>query len=250
MYSVSDLYDSIVADTSHYFETKVEINGVPYGESDLMSVHAAYTVFSQEQPTVGGCLAAELEVKMLAPSATIPRMARVRPYIRAKNATQTSEWIPQGVFFIDTRETTNNDDGLNILTLHCYDAMLKAEADFPSTTISFPTQVYRVVDLISYTMGLQASADGFMGGVDARTKRLLANVYTMGLPVGYSMREVLGNIASMYGGNWIMNYDGQLRLVPLYELPSETDYLVDDQFEAITFGEFEVGDGEETRILV
>lgn len=240
MYSVSNLYNTIIAEDLHSFETKVEINGVSYGENVLMSVSTVYRVFSQEQPTVGGCLAAELEVKMLAPSATIPRMAQVKPYVRVTDGTQTSEWIPQGVFYIDTRETSHNDDDLDILTLHCYDAMLKSEADYPSTSISYPAKDYRIVQIIAHAMGLQSSSSASNhNGIDARTKTLMNNgsgKYNISLPVGYSMREVLGNIAAMYCGNWIMNYDGQLRLVTLTELPEETNYLVDNSYDAITFG--------------
>lgn len=240
MYSVSNLYNTIIAENNHTFETKVEINGVAYSESNLMSVSTKYRVFSEEQPTVGGCLAAELEVVMLAPSATIPRMAKVQPYVRVTDGTQTSEWIPQGVFFIDTREVTHNDDGLDILTLHCYDAMLKAEADYPSTSISYPAKDYRIVQIIAYAMGLQSSSSASShGGIDARTKTLMNNgsgKYNIALPVGYSMREVLSYIAAMYAGNWILTYEGKLRLVTLTELPDETYYLIDSAFEAITFG--------------
>lgn len=240
MQTTSELYNTILLDANHWFETRVSINGVYYAENTLLSVTTSHKVFSQDQPTVGGCLAAELEVKLLTPSANIPRMAQVRPYVRVTNGTQTSEWIPQGVFYIDTRQTTHNDDGLDILTLHCYDAMLKAEADYTSTTISYPAKDYRIVQVIAHAMGLQSSsAASNHNGIDARTKVLMNNgsgKYNIGLPVGYSMREVLSNIAAMYAGNWIMTYDGKLRLVTLTELPEETYYLVDEQSNAITFG--------------
>lgn len=235
MYGVSDLYNTIIAGNDHWFETKVEINGVSYGETSIMSSVASYRVFSEEQPTVGGCLAAELELVILAPAVTIPRMAEVKPYVRVVNETQTSEWIPQGIFYIDTREVTHNDSGLDILTLHCYDAMLKTEADYPSTSTSFPKSDINVVKEIAKTIGLQSTISETTG-IDSRTVTLMDNDYQIGLPVGYSMREVLSNIAAMYCGNWIMTYDGKLRLVSLAELPEETNYLVDNQYDAITFG--------------
>lgn len=236
MYSVSNLYNTIIANSSHWFESRVLINGVAYGESTLMSVGTVYRVFSQEQPTVGGCLAAELEVKMLAPSSSIPRMAQVKPYVRVTDGTQTSEWIPQGIFFIDTRETSHNDDGLDVITLHCYDAMLKAEADYQDTSVGYPHTAGYVVRVIAKAMGLQSSTSVW-DGVDSRTQELLTTtVYNVGLPIGFSMRETLGNIAAMYCGNWIINYDGQLRLVTLTELPDETYYLVDSSYDPITFG--------------
>lgn len=236
MQTTSALYNTIIAQTNHWFETRVRINGVYYGETQLMSVTATNRIFASEQPTVGGCLSGELEVKMLAPTVDIPRMAEVRPYVRVTDGTQTSEWIPQGVFYIDTRETTHNDNGLDILKLHCYDAMLKAEADYPSTSHSWPYSDKNVVKEIAWAMGLQANASD-TSGIDSRTLTLMNKNYSIDLlPVGYSMREVLGNIAAMYAGNWIMNYEGQLRLITLTELPSETNYLVDNAYEAITFG--------------
>lgn len=236
MQTTSYLYNTIVSGT-HWFETKVEVNSVSYDESVLISVSSVYRVFSEDQPVVGGCLAAELDVEMIAPTAVIPRMANVCPYVRAKNGTQTSEWLPQGVFYIDTRETTHNDS-VDVLTLHCYDAMLKAEADYPSTTISYPAKDYKIVQIIATAMGLQSSITEHTG-IDARTKTLMNNgsgKYNIALPVGYSMREVLSYIAAMYAGNWILTYEGKLRLVTLTELPDETYYLIDSAFEAITFG--------------
>ena len=235
MQTVSALYNTIIAQTNHWFETRVRINGVYYGETQLMSVTATNRIFASEQPTVGGCLSGELEVKMLAPTVAIPRMAEVRPYVRVKDGTRTSEWIPQGVFYIDTRETTHNDNGLDILTLHCYDAMLKAEADYPSTSHTWPYSDKNVVKEIAWAMGLQAQPT-YTTGLDSRTIPLMTKNYQISLPVGYSMREVLGNIAAMYCGNWIMNYEGKLRLITLTELPSETNYLIDSAYDAITFG--------------
>lgn len=235
MQTVSALYNSIMADPNHWFQTKLSINGIDYAENQLFSIASKLRVFGSEQPTVGGCLAGELEVKMLMPSVYIPRMATVRPYTRVTNGTQTSEWIPQGVFFIDTRETTHNDYGVDILALHCYDAMLKAEADYPSTTHSWPYSDKNTVKEIAKAMGLQSSISS-TSGIDGRTLTLMNKNYQIALPVGYSMREVLGNIAAMYAGNWIMNYDGKLRLVTLTELPEETNYLIDETYSAITFG--------------
>ena len=237
MQTVSALYNTIIAQTNHWFETKVTINGVTYGEDKLMSVTATNRIFASEQPTVGGCLSGELEVKMLAPTVAIPRMAEVRPYVRvlSEEYPDADTWIPQGVYFIDTRETTHNDNGLDILKIHCYDAMLKAEADYPSTSHTWPYSDKNVVKEIAWAMGLQANAS-YTSGIDSRTLTLMNKNYQIYAPIGYSMREVLGNIAAMYAGNWIMNYEGKLRLITLTELPSETNYLVDNAYEAITFG--------------
>lgn len=227
MYTTSLLYRTIIAEPLHWFETQVVIAGNTCAQSEIMSVSADYRMFTESQPAVGGCLAGELSVELLNPAFTIPRMALVEPYVRVTDGTQYSEWIPQGVFWIDTREVTANDDGLDILTIHAYDSMLKTEADYPSTSHDWPMTDAEVVQKIADTIGV---------GVDERTWELLTNEYPIGLPAGYSMREVLSNIAGMYAGNWVMNYDGELLLVAVNGIPPETNYLVDNVGDAITFG--------------
>lgn len=192
-----------------------------------MSVSADYRMFTENQPTVGGCLAGELSVELLNPSFTIPRMALVEPYVRVTDGTQYSEWIPQGKFYIDTREVTNNDDDLPILSLHCYDAMLKTEADYPSTDDTWPHSDIYVARQIAAAIGVS---------VDSRTVDLMTQRYQISLPIGYSMREILSNIAGMYAGNWIMTYEGKLLLVAVNGIPPETNYLVDSIGKPITFG--------------
>lgn len=226
MYNTSLLYRQIIAG-EHWFETQVVIAGNTCSQSEIMKLSADYRMFTESQPSVGGCLAGELSVSLLNPSFSIPRMALVEPFVRVTDGTQTSEWIPQGKFYIDTRETTNNDDDLPILTLHCYDAMLKTEKDYPSTTHTWPYADTDVVQEIATTLGV---------GVDDRTWDLMTKDYQISLPAGYSLREVLSNIAGMYAGNWIMNYDGDLLLIAVNGLPPETNYLVDGIGDAITFG--------------
>lgn len=231
MYSVSARWRTIEAYANHWYETSVTFGNAAaddgFKKDTLISVNMASSVFNSDQPAVGGCLAAELTVSMLKPAASIPRMSKVRPWVRVTDGTSVSEWIPQGVFFIDTRETTRNNDGLDILTIHAFDAMLKTEADFPSTSHSWPAADIQVVRDIAAAIG---------SSVSARTVALMTNGYQIDLPAGYSMRETLGNIGAMYGGNWICNYDGSLLLVPLNSIPPETNYLVDSAGDAITFG--------------
>jgi hypothetical protein len=148
-------------------------------------------------------------------------------YSASTYTTQYSEWLPKGVYYIDTRETTKNGDGLNILTIHGYDAMLFAEQDFAGTNLDFPAVDTDIVAEIASTMGVQ---------VDERTYDLMTDAYTLPLPSGYSLREILGYIASMYVGSFIMSETGELRLVSILELPPETNYLIDNSGDAITFG--------------
>ena len=234
MWDVSQTYKDILATDGHWFEHSIVIGGLRYGDGggtgltrSLLDVRIERSVFRGETPSVGDCLAAELYVTMIAPSDTIPRMAEIRPYVRVTDGTQTSEWVPQGVFYIDTREVTKNNDGRDVLTIHAYDAMLQTDADYPDSSHDWPYSDINVVSEIAYALGVD---------VDDRTWDIMTEGYPISLPAGYSMREVLENIASMYASNWIMNYDGDLLLVSVNGIPEETNYLIDHSSNVITFG--------------
>ena len=242
------LWDSLMVG-EHWFNVRVRINNVYYPQGDLMDMSTDVRMFCDEQPTVGACLAGELTLKMLKPSAAIPRMAKVEPFVQATDGTEVSAWMPQGVYYIDTREESKNDDGLDMLTMHCYDAMLKSEAPYPSTTHSW-ANVYDTdtVKEIAYFMGLQSSASS-TDGIDARTWDVMTGGYKIPLPAGYTMREVLSYIAGMYAGNWVMTLEGKLLLVTISGIPEETSLLVNEAGNVITFG-LEPGTEEEVAISI
>lgn len=278
MQNVSPTYERLAKSTNKWYETKLVIDDVgEFGEDKLFSISTNIEMF-HGQPDIGSAVSAEINVTMEMPSAEIPRMACLRPYVRAKGTVGksssativdgvlsspyasysngkitfsaesgatyangvltfpvdgteelTSEWLPQGVFYIDTREVTANNNGLNILTLHGYDAMLKAEQPYSSnaTVSDAPDTEY-----------VQAIADAIGVEVDARTWDIMSG-YTIPMPLGYSMREVLGFIASAYIGSFVMTDDGKLRLVSLLGLPDRPGetLLGDEQGNAIVFGD-------------
>ena len=102
-----------------------------YREDVLFSVTTNQSLFDSNNPSVGGCISAEIDIEMKKPPAEFDRMSELLPYVRAFDANNVSEWLPKGVFYIDTRSVTHNLDGLDILTLHGYDSMLKAEEFYP-----------------------------------------------------------------------------------------------------------------------
>ena len=254
MYDVSQTWTTLMANPLHWFEQSVVIgergilinergNRITFGgdgllvsqgdadggfkENWIFEMSISQRAFSDDSPSVGACLSAEIDLKILRPLGEIPRMALIAPYIRVTDGTTHSEWVPQGKFYIDTREYSQNDDNLPTVTLHGYDAMLMAEQAYPNTTHSWPYVDTSVVQEIADTMKV---------GVDPRTWAVMNHAYRISTPAGYSMREVLSNIGAAYCGNWICNYDGDLLLVSLNSYPPETNYIVNEQGYAITFG--------------
>ena len=254
MYSVSQTWTELLADPNHVFEVSLVVGEsgrlitragdvITFGETSILvgsgGADSGYTgsqigklsthlrTFPGRQPSVGACISAELDLQMIRPAGEIPRMAMIRPYVRVTDGETASEWIPQGIFYIDTRKVSQNDDGLTLLTVHAYDGMLMTEQDYPDTGHTWPITDTAVVAEIAEILGV---------GVDERTWSTMDQSYAIPAPIGYSMREVLGIIGAMYAGNWVMNYDGELLLIPLDSYPPETNYLVDQLGNAITFG--------------
>lgn len=255
MQNTSSLYDELISEPNHWFECALaigesgrlidEIGDVlifgntailvdsggaetAFREEVLMSMSTSHSVFNEQYPTVGSAVSGEIYVTMLRPSGEIPKMARLVPFVRVTDGERHSEWLQKGVYYIDTRETSHNSNGLDILTIHGYDAMLMFEQNYPSDNVNN----YPMLD----TDMVQFLANSINISVDPRTWERMTEAYQFPLPVGYSSREVLGAIAASYGGNFIISDEGQLLLIRLSDLPRETNYLVTESGDVIVFG--------------
>lgn len=223
-------WDAVIAG-DHWFETRVLIRtstGASVGtinEDKLFSLTTTQSLFDGT-PEVGSAVAGEINLKILNPTFEVPRMAQICPQVRAKNGTLTSGWLAQGFYFVDTRELTVDEAGLSLLSIHGYDAMLKAEQMYNGRITGNSTDK-NMVNEIAYQMGVS---------VDSRTTSLMNKSYTIPLPTGFTYREILGYIASMYAGCFIITDEGKLRLIAIYDIPKETNLLIDSLGFRIVFG--------------
>ena len=232
MQTVSALYEALFDDNFHCKEHKAVIAGVEYGEADIVGVpEVTRAMFAGNTPGIGGCVAGVLDLSII-PKGEIPKMAEIRMFTRlvgeVNGVRQASEWIPKGVFFIDTRTT---DWSSGVMTIRAYDAMLKAEQSFLTevTEDDWPKPMGEVVAEIAQRMGVE---------LDSRTT--LSAAFRVGLPLEYTMREVMQHIAVAMAGNWYITDAGKLRLVSLAQLPVETGYLVSEDGDVILFGDVRI----------
>lgn len=263
MQQTSDTYKRILLG-DHKFETSVSIGGsgrlcdehgnvILFGKDTLLvdkggpesgfkderlfDVRSNTEFFKDRTPGVGTANSAYVDITMMAQH-NIPPKARVSIFVRAanvENQEDKSEWLQQGVFFIDTRKQTHDDRGFDILTIKGYDAMLLSEMSYPSdSTHDYPLLDKTMVQFIADNMKIDAKGSGI--SVDPRTWDIMTAGYKFPLPVGYSMREVLCMIAAAYGGSFIISPVGELRLVSMFDLPPETRYLITEDGNRITFG--------------
>jgi len=229
MQNTSALYKEILSG-SHEFETKISVAGHEIGEDEIFSINRYASGLTGNKPSVGGALSSTLEMKIAKPSFSIPKMGEIDVFARAKNASQTSEWMPQGVYFIDTRSFDETASGVENMKVLAYDAMLKAEQDYPDTSHNWPYKDALVVAEIASAIGV---------AVDPRTNQFLTAGYLIDLPIGYTMRETLEHIAAAYGGNFVISPENKLLFVPLYGLdPKITgNYLADESGNALVLGD-------------
>ena len=207
MQTTSELYNSILL-KPYDVETKLDIYTADgktlvgsYGEDVLVSCMTTGKLFSS--PSVGAAVGREIDVKMLMPTETLPRMAMLKPFVRIKYGTDVSEWIQKGVYFIDTRSTDKLTD---VLTIHGYDAMLKTEQLYCGSgdVGQWPRTMAAVVNDICSKIGVT---------LDSRTS--ISSTYNCQLDTTFSMREYLSHIAAAHAGVFMMTDTGQMRLVPL-----------------------------------
>lgn len=201
-----------------------------FGMDKLFSMSTAQAMIEDDTKLVGNCIAGSIKVTFYPTDANgdtveIPRMAKLIPYVQVYNDTQTSEWLQKGEFFIDTRAYAAIT---NELELTGYDAMLKAEMDYPSDDESeYPKTDLAVIQHIATAMGVT---------VDSRTANVINASYSMGLPFGYSCREVLSGIATLYGANFVITDEGKLRAISLDEVREGICYLVEENNAVILIG--------------
>lgn len=197
-------------------ETKVRI-----GSKDYLAISAPQIDRSlmRSPLSVGNCTAATLSVSILTDD-VIPKASAVKVLGRITNDTAYSEWLQFGTFFIDQRDTSFE----GLITISCYDAMLKTNQKYATSNSGWPKSMKAVVEDIAFKLGV---------GIDPRTKINTGADYMIPYPEEKTMADILGSIGACHGGNWIVTEENLLRLVPLITAPDETYHVVSDDYESI-----------------
>lgn len=239
MQNIPEPYNQIIADPNHWFEVILqflpsEFTSFDVRQDKLFSVTTTHSVFSDNVPQIGCAVSGEIDATFIKPDNEIPKMCPFRVLVRARTETLCSVAVFKGTYFIDTREVSHNSNGLDVMHIHGYDAMLKFEQMYPDdSTHDYPLLDVTMLQFMAASVGI---------GIDQRTLDIMDRAYLFSLPVGYTMREILGYIASAYGGNFVISENNQLLLLALGGIPEETNYLIDQIGDVLLFGD--------TRILV
>lgn len=202
MHQTSELYHKIVSDRFHKVECKLVIDGVEYGENTLVSVETENNLFAEEAPSCGNAVSGTITAKLRTPNTVIRTKAKMELFARVTSGDLVSEWIPKGVYFLDTREKQKAKNGEDtIIVLDGFDAILMGEQEYiPSG--DWPKSDAEVLEEMCWILGVEC--------VWRPDKN-----FPIQKPAGYSVREIIGYIAAMYGGSVTMDDSGKLKFVGL-----------------------------------
>lgn len=222
MQTTSSMWNSLLE--SGKVEFKAIVNSVEYTYANIAEAKISCNLFGQSF-SLGNACSSTLEMTFK-PEGTIPTMAQINCYVRLTDGLDaifvvdedgnrimtvdgyalvsqypsTSEWLPFGVFYIDTREI----DKWGWMRITAYDAMLMSEIEYWDNNGTYPMSMSNAVNYICQQLGWEQ---------DSRNSY---SSYTIDYPAGiYTMREVLKFIAAANGGNFIIGPDGKLRLVKI-----------------------------------
>jgi len=247
MNTVSKLWESIAKGRNHRYRTKVVINGnIELDESSIYSLKTYHKTF--DDPSLGNAIAGEIDLVIKRGNNTIPRMAKIEPYISVCNATQQSEWVKKGVYYIDTR---SYDKDLDKLTIHGYDGMMFLDQNFPDGFEFTSCMVLKCIMDVATAAGLTYSnkftlAYNFWKNGQSYIKEnhiiysFCFDEYQL-QNVPYTMRNFLGYCGSVFGINFFMNDKGELDCVafgigiktPLYHVKDGTKAAITIDGECI-----------------
>lgn len=237
MQQVSATYTALISQP-HIVETKLEVwdkggesQVHTFNENEIASVYTSRALFSNNNPSVGGTVSCEIDCELYSVDGVIiPRMAMLKPYVRIKTDTEESEWIPKGVYWVDTR---NEDYNSKKIQIHGYDAMLKGEQLFVNDALvdNWPRTDIQVLngftqdgvryDGVAQIMGVtiqQSSLNKINRGYAVQFPGVVQTSGTDRMSVrgaAMTVREVLGAIGAMYCGNWTIDEDGTMRFMQL-----------------------------------
>ena len=221
MQTTSATWKALLAGGGAWMEAQALINGTAYA---LMSSPVINRALTQAGMAVGNAVSATCQLSIQT-NAVIPRAAEVVVRMRLTDGTTTSEWLPAGTFYISRR---TRDPVTGVLTLECYDALLKDNALMPELlpwttgsgevmttgngewlyfTANYPRRMADLAADLALVLGVE---------IDPRTQLATGSAYTIGsVEPGTTIHDVLAQIAAANGGNWIITPAGKLRLVPL-----------------------------------
>ena len=190
MYQVSNSFLQAMDDISRTLAVEVEISGVSYPTDTIIRFELERGAFDNDVFTIGQTLSNVLTLEIFT-TPTIQTGDEIKLYTSLRVG-EKDERVPLGVYYVDSTRVNKEK-----MTLTCYDKMVTFIDEYiPSSNHTTLAALFE--DVLSQ-IGMRYEGTFH----DAPIKQTL---------YGYTYRETLGFIASLNGGNMVVNRAGHLEI--------------------------------------
>lgn len=190
----ADVSKDFVVETekpSRKFEARIKINGKWY--TDIKSLSIISGSCDEDNITIGSAVSSYIEVTM-SDIGELFENTEIELQYGIVISDGSIEYIPMGYFTVQRPE---DDNGYVKFT--AYDRMAKLEKMYTSK-LTYPATAIQVIDEICSQCGIIRETIG------------LGTVYVQTKPEGYTCREVIGYMASLFGKFAVIGRNGKLQI--------------------------------------
>lgn len=195
MYQVSDYFNSLVRAPNREFDVKILMNGTEYNSNKVVEFELYESIVEGEDYTIGAAVPTRLDLTIRTED-IFPSNAEIKPYIKLYGDGASSEWMPLGVFYIDSRKYIND-----VWEFVCYDKLMLANQPW-ETSLMLPNTMDNVMNEICTILDVEL-ASGLL-------------IYSYDVPLTtqeFTIRQVIGYIAACHAANAKINKDGKLAFI-------------------------------------
>lgn len=213
MWTIPASYIQFMRRRNLTWDMKVNIEGVDYGRDVVMDFTIDRRLTSGDAFEIGTVNLGKLEMKLKLQK-ELPSNAKIIPYLALDTGSLSWEeanipwqeanfpwnggnlgWIPMGEFYVDSRERVKN-----IWVYTCFDRLYLADGAFLSN-LTYPATMQAVWNEICTRLGYTFDSSVVINPI----YKIPAG------PAGFTMRQVMGFIASANGASVYMGRDGVVR---------------------------------------
>lgn len=147
MYSVSDKFKQYSALRDRIVQAQVDINGAIYGIDSIVEFVIEDSIVTEEDFELGSVVSSTLSLTIKTDD-FIANNAEIKPYIRFVSEGDPTEWLPLGVFYVDSRKKQNG-----VWKFSAFDRLILSQALY-ETDLQFPTTMEQVLTEVCSHLGI------------------------------------------------------------------------------------------------
>lgn len=191
--------------------TKIEVsdgdNWLTFGDDKIIDFTIDNAITDGEDFGIGNVIVAKLTLGLLTDT-SIETNATIKIYMQLTGKDGPTEWVQLGRYRIDSRKTQGK-----IWRFNCFDELIKGEQPYTSN-LNYPTTSKQIFLELLFKLDYDFDEEE----LDELPEFLITYKLEDYL---YSCREILGYLAQIYSGNFVMDNEGKLKLIGVTDTSSK-----------------------------